>query len=274
MSIQFTKMQALGNDFVVFDTLRQSVVITPELIRSLADRHRGVGCDQVLVLTPTHNKKADFGYRIFNADGNEVYQCGNGARCMGLFVQQEQLSDREIICLETQRDLIHVQCLQDNQVQVEIGKPSFDPASLPFITSKSAAPYHLQLNGYAIDFDVVSIGNPHCVIRVDAISEDEVIDVGEQLNTHPAFPEGVNVGFLRCHSRDSIHLSVYERGAGLTQACGSGACAAVAVGQNKGYLDACVTVHQAGGTLQVSAKSHDAVIQLCGPANSVFRGVW
>lgn len=274
MSIQFTKMQGLGNDFVVFDTVRQSVAITEELIRSMADRHRGIGCDQVLVLTPANHPHADFGYRIFNADGNEVYQCGNGARCMGLFIQQEKLSDKKIIYLETQCDLMRVQCLSDNQVQVDIGKPRFDAESLPFITTENSAPYHLQLEGHAIEFDVVSVGNPHCVIRVDKILNGDVIDIGEQLNAHPAFPEGVNVGFLRCESHDLIHLSVYERGAGLTQACGSGACAAVAVGQKNGYLNAAVLVHQSGGILQVSATSKEAVIQLTGPANRVFQGVW
>jgi len=265
MSIRFTKMQGLGNDFVVIDAVSQSIVITPAWIAQIADRHYGVGCDQVLIISPASNPKADFTYRIFNSDGNEVYQCGNGARCVGLFIRAKKLSDKKIIYLETKRDLIRVECVDNNNVIVDMAVPNFNPASLPFITNTN-----LML---PFEFTVVSVGNPHCVLQTQAMSRDEMIMIGEQLNAHPAFPEGVNVGFMHCESRDRIQLAVYERGAGMTQACGSGACAAVAVGRKRGLLNETVAVHQAGGDVQVTWKSDDAMIQLHGPAVSVFEGV-
>ncbi len=270
---RFTKMHALGNDFVVLDCVRQSIPITQELIQQLSDRHCGVGCDQVLIIAPTDNKNADFNYRIFNADGGEVFQCGNGARCVGLFIQQEKLSHKKIIVLETQRDLLRVQCLENQAVQADIAKPNFDIASLPFKTGENKAPYHLKLEPFSIEFDVVSVGNPHCVLSQNHFSHADRISIGEQLNAHSAFPDGVNVGFVTHESRSQIQLCVYERGVGITQACGSGACAAVAVGRKRGDLDADVQVHQAGGVLQVLWESDDAVIQLRGPAVRVFEGV-
>lgn len=274
MSIQFTKMQGLGNDFVVFDTVRQVVDITPELIRALSDRHYGVGCDQVLVITPTDHPGAHFGYRIFNADGGEVYQCGNGARCVGLFIQQEKLSNEKIIYLATRRDVIRVQCQESGDVLVDISKPNFDPVSLPFRTAETQPFYRLMIENREIHFDVVSVGNPHCVIEIETIADEEVHRIGEILNAHPAFPEGVNVGFVRYESNDALSLTVFERGAGLTNACGSGACAAVAVGQRHGKLAESVMVHQRGGALRVICASGDAVLQLSGPAKYVFKGVW
>lgn len=265
MSIYFTKMQGLGNDFVVINAVAQSIHITSEWIRHIADRHYGVGCDQVLIISPASNPKADFTYRIFNADGAEVYQCGNGARCVGLYIRSKKLSDKKIIYLETQRNLIRVECRDNNHVLVDIAIPNFDPISLPYIPAQT-----LTLP-FAVD--VVSVGNPHCVLQVNSLTRDEMIFIGEQLNAHPAFPEGVNVGFMQCESRDRIQLTVYERGAGMTQACGSGACAAVAVGRKRGLLNETVLVHQAGGDVQVTWKSEDAMIQLCGPAVTVFEGV-
>lgn len=263
MTLRFTKMQALGNDFVVIDAVNQAINLSAEQIRFLADRHRGVGCDQVLLLTPAKNAEADFGYRIFNADGGEVYQCGNGARCMGLFVQQKKLSAKKTIVLETARDLLNVTCLDDDQVQADIAKPNFEPSSLPFIPEQYSSD---------IQFEVVSVGNPHCVILSDAKSEAEMVAIGRMLNDHPAFPDGVNVEFVKVVSRDKIELTVYERGVGLTLACGSGACAAVAVGRRAGYLNETVTVLQPGGVLQVIWESLDSIIQLRGVAILVFDG--
>lgn len=270
MSFLFTKMHALGNDFVVIDAVSQSIPMTKELARQLSDRHRGVGCDQVLMLTLPKNAAADFGYRIFNPDGTEVFQCGNGARCMGLFVREKKLSDKKIITLETARGLIRAECVGD-EVQVDIAKPDFHPASLPFVTSQTIAPFHITVLNRAVECDVVSVGNPHCVLKGD-YSEAEMIAIGEALNTSELFPEGVNVGFVRVISRDVVELRVYERGAGMTQACGSGACACVAVGRHAGYLDAAVSVHQVGGVLNVVWKSFDDVIQLRGSATTVFEG--
>ncbi len=264
MTLQFSKMQALGNDFVVIDAMNQKINLSADQIRFLADRHRGVGCDQILLLTSTQNAQADFGYRIFNADGGEVYQCGNGARCMGLFVQQKKLSTKKTITLETARGLLNVTCLDDDLVQADIAKPNFEPSSLPFLSERYSSD-NLQ-------FDVVSVGNPHCVILSEGKSQSEMTAIGKMLNEHPAFPEGVNVEFVKILSRDHIELSVYERGVGLTLACGSGACAAVAVGRRSGYLDAVVTVQQPGGVLQVVWESLDSVIQLRGMAALVFDG--
>lgn len=273
MNIVFTKMHALGNDFVVINTIRYPISITATLMRHIANRHYGIGCDQILLITPTDNPKADFGYRIFNADGSEVYQCGNGARCVGLFIQNEKLANKKIISLETKNSVMRVECLLDNQIQVDIAIPNFNPASLPFITTEKNAPYHLSLQKQTIEFDIVSVGNPHCIIFVDDIDMEKLIDIGKQLNHHTAFPEGVNVSFVKVQSPDTIKLSVYERGTGITQACGSGACAAVAVGQAHGYLHQEVKVQQSGGFLQVIRQSPDAMMQLCGTANFVFNGI-
>lgn len=273
MTIQFTKMHALGNDFVVVDAVRQAISVTPEWIRHLADRHRGVGCDQVLLITAPKNPAADFGYRIFNADGGEVYQCGNGARCVGLFIQQKKMCDKKIIYLETRHQLMRVDYLQSGDVQVEMGKPNFDPSSLPCKIREKAPSYSLKLVNRTLQCDLVSVGNPHCVITDENFSDAEKTAIGIACNAHPLFPEGVNVGFVRFVSRNQITLRVYERGVGMTEACGSGACAAVAVGRKKGYLEAVVDVHQMGGVVQVCWPSEDAAIQLRGVAISVFDGV-
>ena len=272
--IKFTKMHGLGNDFVVLDAVRQTIVPTAELVQKLADRHRGVGCDQVLLISKTNDPRADFGYRIFNADGSEIYQCGNGARCVGLFIQQEKLSHKKQICLQTQRDFLNVTCCENNTAQVDIAKPNFNPDCLPFITTEKNAPYHLRLGNRTISFYVVNVGNPHCVIRADEGSIQDLKEIGLLLNGHAAFPDGVNVGMMHCISRDSIALCVYERGAGMTQACGSGACAAVAVGIQQAWLNKSVSVKQAGGVLQVTWPSPDDRIQLRGPAARVFDGLW
>lgn len=271
MSFLFTKMHALGNDFVVIDAVSQPIEMTTELARQLSDRHRGVGCDQVLLLTRAKNVAADFGYRIFNTDGTEVFQCGNGARCMGLFVRQKKLSDKKIMTLETARGFIRAEYIADDEVQVDIALPDFNPASLPFVTTETAAPFHIAVLNHTVTCDVVSVGNPHCVLK-NNYSEAEMISIGEALNSSELFPEGVNVGFVRVISPDVIHLRVYERGAGMTQACGSGACAAVAVGRRAGYLNASVSVHQVGGVLTVFWKSPDDMIQLRGSATTVFEG--
>ncbi|EKD77250.1 MAG: diaminopimelate epimerase [uncultured bacterium] len=274
MNFKFTKMQALGNDFVVINLISQSISISAEFIQLLADRHRGVGCDQVLLLTQSNHTQADFGSRIFNADGGEVFQCGNGARCIGLYVWQNQLSDKKIICFETTRGIIRAQRSENSDIIVDIAKPDFNPTGLPFCTAEKKPPYHLQLAQHTITFDVVSVGNPHCVIVNSKLSETDKISIGKQLNAHPAFPEGVNVGFVKMVSRQRIDLCVYERGVGMTQACGSGACAAVAVGIQRDALDRRVTVQQMGGAVVVEWKSLDLPIQLSGTANTVFEGVW
>ncbi|MDP1573409.1 MAG: diaminopimelate epimerase [Coxiellaceae bacterium] len=272
MSFQFTKMQALGNDFVVINAVTQPLHFTPEFIRTIADRHYGIGCDQVLILAKAVNPLADFRYRIFNADGSEVSQCGNGARCMGLFIQHKKLSIKKSVILETRCDLLKVTACGDALFEVAMALPKFTPADIPFVTNEKNGLYTLVLSEGPILFDVVNVGNPHAVIRVDSIVIHDVEMIGAQLNKHPAFPECVNVGFMRVISPNNIELCVYERGAGITKACGSGASAAVAVGRKQGWLDEVVRVDQAGGELMVSLSSLDAVIQLRGPAGIVFDG--
>ena len=272
MSFQFTKMQALGNDFVVINAMTHPLNFSSAFIRSVADRHYGIGCDQVLVLTKAENPLADFGYRIFNADGGEVSQCGNGARCMGLFIQHKKLSLKKSIVLETRCDLLTITACSDVLFEVDIALPQFNPSEIPFLTHEKNALYTLLLSGGPVSFDVVNVGNPHAVVRVDQIVMHDVETIGAQLNNHPAFPERVNVGFMRVISPSNIELCVYERGAGITKACGSGASAAVAVGRKQGWLDEVVRVDQAGGELMVSLSSLDSVIQLRGPASVVFDG--
>lgn len=275
MPLEFTKMQGLGNDFVVIDATKKTFHATPDLICRLANRHCGVGCDQVLLLGVAKHPRADFSYRIYNANGSEAFQCGNGARCIGLFVREKKLSHKKIICLEMQHDFITVEC-QENTVRVDMGVPNFTPEAVPFLSAQRAAPYQLALSNRVITFDVVSMGNPHCVITHGDFSGDFSIEsmsaIGRELNAHAAFPDGVNVGFVKHLSRDAIQLHVYERGVGMTQACGSGACAAVAVGRLQNVLHESVQVHQAGGVLTVRWVSSQAVLQLAGPAVIVFDG--
>lgn len=250
MNIAFSKMHGLGNDFVVIDAISQTFPVTSDWIKRIANRHVGVGCDQVLLITKTERPDVDFGYRIFNADGGEVFQCGNGARCVGLFIRDKQLSNQSQITLATRQSVLSVRVLDHNQVQVTMNPPRFDAA------------------------DIVDVGNPHRVFIVDSIVPSAVIAMGEQLNHDPLFPEGINVGFMKIRSSNEIDLLVFERGVGITQACGSGACAAVAIGRQQKKLDACVLVHQAGGDLQITWPSLQAPLQMTGPATWVFDGIF
>ncbi|OGT27013.1 MAG: diaminopimelate epimerase [Gammaproteobacteria bacterium RIFCSPLOWO2_02_FULL_42_14] len=264
MTILFTKMQALGNDFVVMNTLSQSVSTHPAFMRYLADRRTGVGCDQVLLITKPWSDRADFGYRIFNADGSEVYQCGNGARCIALLIHEEKISSKKSLVLETKKALLKTQYHSRDAIEVNMGKPDFNFESLPFLEKK--------FEEKSLPFFLVSVGNPHCVFVADIIQETALTKMGETLNQHPAFPEGVNVGFMKIHSSDTVDLCVYERGAGLTKACGSGATAAVAIGQRQKLLGDAVTVCQTGGNLCVALSAEDASLITTGPASMIFQG--
>jgi len=265
-------MQGLGNDFVVIDATTQAVSVTPDLVRAMADRHCGIGCDQVLLLEPS--TAADVSYRIFNADGNEVFQCGNGARCVGLYWGNKKNSDASSVCLETKQGLITVARMPDGQVQAEMGCPNFDPESLPFITTQTTLPYQLDVDQESIIFDIVSLGNPHAVVWTDDLDHIDIECIGEVFNDVSAFPEGVNVGFMQRLSADELRLRVYERGGGLTEACGSGACAAVAVGCQRNELSNSVQVFQPGGSLSISWAGGEEPMYMIGPANIVFEGVW
>jgi len=268
-------MHGLGNDFVVIDAVTQPIAMTAALARAIADRHYGVGCDQILLITPSPHSSADFGYRIFNADGSEVFQCGNGARCVGLFIQRKRLSDKKSIALVTERSQMMVHIQSETQIVIEIDAPDFDPASLPFSTHEKKSPYHFFLDDEKIVFDIVSVGNPHVVMMVDDLSWVDVSHLGKTISHHTAFPEGTNVSFVQWLSSNKVKLCVYERGAGITGACGSGACAAVAVGRKKRLLENTVQVYQSGGELTVTwTGKKDDSLYLTGPAEFVFDGVW
>lgn len=275
MNIEFTKMHGLGNDFVVIDAINQSLMLSPEQVRQLADRRFGVGCDQVLLVErPTSDSGAAFRYRIFNADGQEVEQCGNGARCFAVFVRQRGLSDEATLVVETLAGLIQLQLEDDDQVTVNMGPPALEPWQIPFDAPRAKTAYLLDVEGHSHEIGVVSMGNPHAVLQVEQVGFAPVAQLGPLIERHPRFPRQVNVGFMELVSPQEIRLRVYERGVGETLACGTGACAAVVVGQLQGLLDKQVQVVLPGGALQIrwSGNAADPVI-MTGPATSVFTGV-
>ncbi|MDX5409318.1 MAG: diaminopimelate epimerase, partial [Thauera sp.] len=238
----------------------------------LADRRRGVGCDQVLIVEPPQSTGVDFRYRIFNADGGEVGQCGNGARCFARFVVDAGLSDKTRIPVETASGRMELVLLDDGQVTVNMGVPRLEPAEIPFQAPARAAHYMLDVDGRQVDIGAVSLGNPHAVLRVPDVTSAPVAELGPRIEHHPRFPERVNVGFMQVVARDHIRLRVFERGAGETDACGSGACAAAAVGQIQGLLDNVVRVSLPGGDLVISWAGVGHPLYMTGPATRVFEG--
>ncbi len=272
MRLEFTKMQGIGNDFVVIDAINQAVEMTPELARRLADRRYGIGCDQILLVEPPASDAAAFRYRILNADGSEVGQCGNGARCFARYVRDKGLIDRDEFAVETASGVIVPKILDDGSVQVDMGQARFAPADIPFIADAEAPRYSLDVDGETVEIGAVSMGNPHAVLQVDDIAAAPVERLGPPLERHPRFPERVNVGFMQIISPTHIRLRVYERGAGETLACGSGACAAAVIGQRWGLLDATVTVDLPGGQLMIARQGSAAHVLMSGPATTVFEG--
>lgn len=272
MKIEFSKMHGLGNDFVVIDGINQIVNLSAEQIRGISNRHTGIGCDQLLLVEKPQLAGAEFRYRIFNSDGGEVEQCGNGARCFARFVTQNGLTQNTEICVETMSGLIVLRCEANGEVRVNMGIPNFEPSSLPFITEQVSRSYMLELQGAQQHFSVVSMGNPHAVLQVDNIDTAPVNSLGPLLEQHPAFPERVNVGFMQIVSADLIHLRVYERGVGETLACGTGACAAVAAGIYQGKLSETVKVSLPGGELAIRWSGNDQPLFMTGPASQVFKG--
>lgn len=271
----FTKMHGLGNDFVVIDAVNQTIELSAEDCRAIADRRFGIGCDQILVVEPPPSDELDFTYRIFNADGGEVEQCGNGARCFAVFVRDQGLTTKNKIRVATAGGIISPEVLDNGQVRVDMGAPNFSPASLPLKAEKQLAEYHIDLNGESCCFGAVSMGNPHAVIAVDSLRDARVEEIGPMLQKHPLFPKSVNVGFIEYRGRDQIGLRVYERGVGETLACGTGACAAVAVGRKIDKLDECVVVELFGGELTIEWSGDDADhMFMTGPASTVFTGEW
>ena len=272
MSAPFTKMHGAGNDFVVFDGVTRPVVLTPEKIRRLADRHFGIGCDQVLVVERPTASGADFRYRIFNADGGEVEQCGNGARCFVCFVRDKRLTAKDEIAVETISGMIYPRLEPDGNVTVNMGVPRLDPAEVPFEAGKRENVYDLEVNGRKVSVTVLSMGNPHAVQVVPEADNAPVNTQGPLIERHPRFPQRVNAGYMQVVDRGHIRLRVYERGAGETLACGSGACAAVVAGRQRGLLDDKVDVKLLGGTLRVSWAGEGQPVWMTGPAVTVFEG--
>jgi diaminopimelate epimerase len=271
-AIRFAKMHGLGNDFMVIDTTKQPFVPTAAQIRQWADRHRGIGFDQLLIITKPPQPEIDFGYRIFNADGNEVGQCGNGVRCLARYIHYFKLSEKPRLTIATQTSVMTVDVLADGQVTVNMGVPNFSPSSLPFIVPAPAEHYSLTIQRQTVQFGAVSMGNPHAVILVDDIAKAPVDTIGAALMQHAAFPQAVNVGFVQVVNKQLVRVRVYERGVGETQACGSGACAAVAVMHQWQYVDNTVTVELAGGILQIQWQGETQPLWMTGPAELVYLG--
>ncbi len=272
MSLNFTKMHGLGNDFVVFDAINQSVELSADQIRLLADRRFGVGCDQVLLVESAQGEGVDFRYRIFNADGSEVQQCGNGARCFARFVRDKGLIDRDEIVVETASGVITLYIEADGLVRVNMGVPDFRPAALPFMPLKEKRVYELIVGDEPLSIGAVSMGNPHAVYQVADVDAAPVEQLGPLIESHPRFPERVNAGFMQVLDRGHIRLRVYERGSGETLACGTGACAAVAVGRHWGELDEEVRVALPGGDLTIRWAGRGEPLWMSGPATTVFEG--
>ena len=270
--LRFAKMQGLGNDFVVLDGVRQDASLTAAQVRALADRHFGVGCDQVLVVAPANAADVDFGYRIFNADGGEVEQCGNGARCFARFVRDEGLTTKDEIRVRTASGVITPRIEADGRVTVDMGAPRFVPADVPFTADVERIVYPLEVDGEALSVAVLSMGNPHAVQVVASVEAAPVTTQGPRIEHHAAFPKRVNAGYMEVLSRAEIRLRVWERGAGETLACGTGACAAVVSGIRRGLLDARVRVHTRGGTLSIEWHGPGRAVMMTGEAVRVYDG--
>jgi diaminopimelate epimerase len=272
MLLQFTKMHGTGNDFVVIDLISQSYKLRPRDVRRLADRHFGVGCDQVLVVEPPQNPEIDFRYRIYNADGNEVEQCGNGARCFARFVREKKLTGKRVIRVETSAGVIELRVRSNHDVEVDMGVPEFEPAKIPFAAAARAASYPLQVDGETLEIGALSMGNPHAVLRVKNTRQAEVGRLGPLIESHPDFPKHVNAGFMQVVSDREIKLRVYERGVGETLACGTGACAAAVYGISRSWLRDSVTVALPGGKLSISWAGEGQSVIMTGPTAVVFDG--
>jgi diaminopimelate epimerase len=270
--LRFTKMHGLGNDFVVFDGINQTVALTPEQCRRIADRHFGVGCDQILLVEQPSRDDVDFRYRIFNADGGEVEQCGNGARCFVRFVHDKGLTAKSAIRVETASGVIEPRLLGNGQVTVNMGAPRFAPADIPFVAEAEALTYPLKVGQHVIEIAVVSMGNPHAVLRVNDLDSAPVDILGAAIESHARFPQRVNAGFMQVLTPHDVRLRVYERGAGETLACGTGACAAAVAGIRQGWLQSPVSVHTKGGDLIIEWAGMGHSVLMTGPAVTVFEG--
>jgi diaminopimelate epimerase len=272
MSLSFTKMHGLGNDFVVIDATQEKFNLSVQTIQNLGDRHTGIGFDQLLVIESSADPKYDFRYRIFNANGEEVEQCGNGARCVAHYIFSEKLSRKKKLLLATLSGQIELTKEAEGKIRVNMGVPQFAPEKIPFVTPQLAPQYELILDGHHIQFGAVSLGNPHAVIQVKDVNKASVAQIGQRFQHHPAFPKQVNVGFMEIVSPSLIRLRVFERGVGETRSCGSGACAAVAIGRMVHDLAPEVKVELPGGNLTIAWALPSDNLYMTGPAQTVFKG--
>jgi diaminopimelate epimerase len=273
VKLRFTKMHGLGNDFVVIDGISQKVRLSEEKVRKLADRRFGVGCDQVLIVEVPQNPDVDFRYRIYNADGSEVENCGNGARCFARFVSDRKLTGKRNIVVETANGIMTLHIQDNDEIRVDMGCPRLAPAQLPFTAEQQAVSYPLALaNGVNLEIGAVSMGNPHAVTLVDDVKTAPVDSQGPEIEAHSRFPQRVNAGFMQIVSRQEINLRVYERGSGETLACGTGACAAVVAGRLRNLLDSKVKVNLPGGSMTIEWQGEGHSVLMSGPAATVFHG--
>ncbi len=272
MNIQFTKMHGLGNDFVVIDDTARALRLTSRQIRFLADRHFGVGCDQVLIVERARDPAHDFRYRIFNADGEEVGACGNGARCFARYVHDRGLTDKRELALETLGGVVRTRIEDDGMITVDMGTPRFEPREIPFVADAPAPAYLLSVEGEDYEISALSLGNPHAVLLVDDVDEAPVARLGPLIERHERFPQRVNVGFLEIGGRAHARLRVHERGAGETLACGSGACAAMVAARRRDLMGARCTLSLRGGDLTIAWPGPGSSVMMTGPATFVFEG--
>jgi diaminopimelate epimerase len=272
MKLNFTKMQGAGNDFVVIDSFTAPIQLTTKQIQHIANRYFGVGCDQLLMVEKTQQPNVDFRYRIFNADGGEVEQCGNGARCFVRFVVEKNLTHKSEITVETAGGIITLRLEENGEVTVNMGAPNFNPDGLPLLADKQQLQYELPLKDVMLLISAVSMGNPHAVVVVDNVDTANVPELGPQIESHALFPNRVNAGFMQVLNPHEINLRVYERGSGETLACGTGACAAVVSGIQLNLLQSPVLVHTRGGQLNISWEGNASPVMMTGPAEIVFEG--
>ena len=271
MLLKFTKMHGLGNDFVVVNALDQAINPDRDQVRRLADRRRGIGCDQLLVIRPGRHEQADFLVSIYNSDGSEAEQCGNGIRCVAVFLRENGLIRKDELVAETGAGLVKLYC-EGELIRVNMGRPGFEPADIPLAVAEQRQTYHLEVDGMNLELAALSLGNPHAVLLVDDVDSAPAGVIGPQVQNHALFPDSVNVGFMQVLDDSHIRLRVFERGAGETPACGSGACAAVAAGIKVYNLGRKVDVSLPGGTLEVSWEDDDAPIWMKGPGTTVYEG--
>ncbi|AMX01318.1 diaminopimelate epimerase [Microbulbifer thermotolerans] len=272
MRLKFTKMHGLGNDFVMLDGISQRIRLSPEKIRRLADRHFGIGCDQVLVVEAPRSPDADFRYRIFNADGGEVENCGNGARCFAKFVRERRLTGKKQLTVETAAGPLKLSLLDSGEVSVDMGAPVLEPEQIPFCADRRAETYPLEVDGEVYTIGAVSMGNPHAVLLVDNVDSAPVDTLGPKIECHERFPQRVNVGFLQIQSRQKARLRVFERGVGETRACGTGACAAMVSAHLRGLVDDSLQIQLPGGTLTIHWGGPEQAVTMTGPATTVYQG--